>query len=75
VAVRLAIAGNYCHKLPHDSPRLASIEMDGDAIVVSIPDVDGKLATTDDKPVEGFAIAGQDRKWKPRRRESSAGTK
>jgi sialate O-acetylesterase len=36
---------------------------EGDAILIRFGGVNGKLRTTDGKPVVGFAIAGSDRKW------------
>lgn len=60
---RLALAKTYGRKIAASSPRYDSIEHKGDAIVVHLRDVNGPLRTFDGKPVQGFAIAGADRKW------------
>lgn len=62
---RLALAKTYGRKLAHNSPRYASVRTDGDSIIVTFKDVNGKLVSKDGKPVEGFAIAGWDRNWMP----------
>lgn len=66
---RIALAESLGHKLPHRSPRYESVKTDGNSIVVNFRDVDGKLTTVDGKPVEGFAIAGDDRNWMPAQAE------
>jgi sialate O-acetylesterase len=60
---RLALADTYGRKLSHDSPSYEKMERRGDAIVVRLSNVNGKLVTFDNKPATGFAIAGNDRKW------------
>lgn len=60
---RLALADTYGRKLSHDSPSYEKMERRGDAIVVRLRNVNGKLVTFDNKPAAGFAIAGSDRKW------------
>ncbi len=50
-------------KWSSQSPRYDSMETKGDKIILKFKDVDGGLRTVDNKNLEGFAIAGEDRKW------------
>ena len=60
---RWALGKNYGKSVVVESPRYDSMEKQGDKIVVKFKDVDGGLRTVDAGAVEGFAIAGEDRKW------------
>jgi sialate O-acetylesterase len=60
---RLALARDYGKKVENQSPRYESMEKEGDKIVVKLKDVGGGLRVLDNATVQGFAIAGEDRKW------------
>ena len=60
---RIALARDYGKQVEYKSPRYASMEKQGDKIVLKFKDVGGGLRTVDAKEVQGFAIAGEDRKW------------
>ena len=60
---RWALARDYGRDIVCQSPRYESIEISGDTIVVKFKDVGGSLRTIDENEVQGFAIAGEDRKW------------
>ena len=60
---RIALARDYGKQVEHKSPRYESMEKQGDKIVLKFKDVGGGLRTVDAKEVQGFAIAGEDRKW------------
>ena len=60
---RWALAEDYGKDLVHDSPQYDSMVREGDQIVVTLKNTDGGLRTIDNNVVEGFAIAGADKKW------------
>jgi sialate O-acetylesterase len=60
---RWALGKNYGQDVVIGSPRYESMERDGDKIIVKFKDVDGGLRTIDNSKLQGFAIAGEDRKW------------
>jgi sialate O-acetylesterase len=60
---RWALARDYGHDIVCQSPRYESMEEKDGAIVVKFKDAGGGLRTIDAGDVQGFAIAGQDRKW------------
>jgi sialate O-acetylesterase len=60
---RWALAKDYGKDIVAASPRYESIEKDDDKIIVKFEDVGGGLRTFDNNKIEGFAIAGEDRKW------------
>ena len=60
---RWALARDYGRDVVHQSPRYKSMETQGDTIVLTFKDVNGSLQTLDGRDVEGFAIAGADRRW------------
>jgi len=61
---RLAIARDYGRgDLVCQSPRYESMEKQGDTILVKFKDVGGGLRKVDSAELQGFAIAGEDRKW------------
>lgn len=61
---RLALAQDYGVSIVHRSPRYASMETQGNKIVVSFEDRGGGIRTVDKHDVVGFWIAGEDRQWK-----------
>jgi sialate O-acetylesterase len=60
---RWALDNDYGREFVHQSPRYASMSTDGDTITVKFKDAGGGLRTVDTNTVEGFAIAGDDKKW------------
>jgi sialate O-acetylesterase len=60
---RIALARDYGKQVEYKSPRYESMEKQGDKIVLKFKDVGGGLRTVDAQKVQGFAIAGEDRKW------------
>lgn len=60
---RLALANDYGRSVASKSPRYDSMEKHGDKIVVKLKDVGGGIHNVDAKEVEGFAIAGADKKF------------
>ena len=62
---RWALARDYDRDIVCQSPRYESMEKDGDTIIVKLKDVADGLRTIDTNEVEGFAIAGRDRRWVP----------
>ncbi len=60
---RWALAHDYGRNVVCQSPRYDSMEKSGDKIRIKFKDVGDGLRTVDAKRVEGFAIAGADRKW------------
>jgi sialate O-acetylesterase len=61
---RLALARDYGKGFAAKSPRYESMEKKGDMIVVKFKDA-GRLRTKDAARVQGFTIAGADRRWVP----------
>ncbi len=60
----MALAQDYGKNVVCQSPRYDSMEKQGDKIVVKFKDVGGGLRTRRRRRhVQGFAIAGDDRKW------------
>jgi sialate O-acetylesterase len=62
---RWALARDYGKKIPYKSPSYDSMEKSGDKIIVKFKDVGSGLGLRpiDAKEVQGFAVAGADRKW------------
>jgi sialate O-acetylesterase len=60
---RWALARDYDRKIICQSPRYASMESKDGTITVKFKDVGGGLRTLDAAEVQGFAIAGEDRRW------------
>ena len=60
---RLALAKDYGMTIVDDSPRYASMQVVDGKVELTFEDVGGGLRTVDENQVEGFAIAGEDRKW------------
>jgi sialate O-acetylesterase len=62
---RWALANDYGREIVHQSPRYASMSANGDTITVKFKDIGPApgLRTMDTNTVEGFAIAGEDKKW------------
>lgn len=60
---RLALARDYGQKFDSQSPRYESMEKQGDKIVLKFKEVGSGLRTVDAAAVQGFAIAGADKKW------------
>jgi sialate O-acetylesterase len=60
---RWALGKNYGKEVVVESPRYDSMETKGDKIILKFKDVDGGLRKVDNRNLEGFAIAGEDRKW------------
>ena len=59
----LALAKTYGRKLVYSGPVYLSMKVEGNAIRLQF-DLNGSpLASRDDGPLAGFAIAGEDRKW------------
>jgi sialate O-acetylesterase len=62
---RWALAKDYGQKIICQSPRYESMEAKDGTITLKIKDTNGGLRNIDAKEVQGFAIAGEDRKWVP----------
>jgi sialate O-acetylesterase len=60
---RLALAKDYGKQFACESPRYESMEKQGDKIVVKFKEVGDGLKAIDNKEVQGFAIAGDDKKF------------
>jgi sialate O-acetylesterase len=60
---RWALARDYGRDIVCQSPRYESMEKVGDTIIVKLKDVAGGLRTVDASEVQGFALAGEDRRW------------
>lgn len=60
---RWALARDYGKNLVYQSPLYKSYEVRGDKVLISIDHVGGGLRTVDTKELEGFAIAGEDKKF------------
>lgn len=60
---RLALVRDYAKKFDSQSPRYESMEKQGDKIVLKFKDVGSGLRTLDAAAVQGFAVAGADKKW------------
>jgi sialate O-acetylesterase len=60
---RIALANDYGKNVASKSPRYDSMEKHGDKIIVKFKDVGGGIHNVDAKEVEGFAIAGADKKF------------
>ena len=60
---RLALAKDYGLKIPHESPRFKSLEIQGSKATVSFDKISGGLYSFDTNNPKGFAICGEDRKF------------
>lgn len=60
---RIALARDYGKKFAYQSPRYESMEKQGDKVVLKFKNIGGGLRTVDEKAVQGFAVAGADKKW------------
>lgn len=66
VALRLArhaLANDYGVSIAHKSPRYASMEIDGAAIVVTLQDCQQAIRLVDGWEPTGLTIAGEDKQW------------
>ena len=66
VGRRLALAARhvaYGETLDYSGPMYRSMTIEGSTIRLYFDHVDGGLTTRDNKPLQGFAIAGEDRKF------------
>jgi len=61
--LRHALARDYGHPIPHQSPRYQSMEIKGDKILLSFKSVDGSLYSFDTRSPTGFSICGSDQKF------------
>jgi sialate O-acetylesterase len=62
---RHALANDYGRQVVCDSPRYESMQVNDGKITVKFKDTGGGLRAVDAKEVQGFAIAGEDKKWRP----------
>lgn len=72
VGFRLALQARarvYGEDVPHNSPAFASTAIEGDRARLRFTDTYGALKTKDGKPLQGFAIAGADRRYRVARAE------
>ena len=60
---RLALAKDYGMKIPHESPRFKSLEIQGERAIVSFKSISGALYSFDATDPRGFAICGEDKKF------------
>jgi len=60
---RWALARDYGLDFVYHSPRYDSMEVVDGKVVLSFKDVGKRLRTVDAREVQGFAIAGADKKW------------
>jgi sialate O-acetylesterase len=60
---RWALARDYGKKIVSKSPRYESMEVRDGAAIVKFKDAGGGLRAVDTAELQGFAIAGADRKW------------
>ncbi len=60
---RWALAKSYGRHIECQSPRYASMEAKDGKIIVKFKETGGGLRPVDAKDVQGFAVAGEDRKW------------
>jgi sialate O-acetylesterase len=66
VGKRLALwarAKVYGRKIPYSGPMYRGMKVEGNKIRLSFDHVNGGLVTKDNKPLEGFAVAGKDGKF------------
>ena len=61
--LRHALAKDYGHPVPHQSPRYKSMEIKGDKILLSFESVDGSLYSFDTRTPTGFSICGENQKF------------
>ena len=60
---RLALARDYGMRIPHQSPRFKSLEIEDGKAIVSFDKISGGLYSFDANNPRGFAICGKDRKF------------
>lgn len=60
---RLALANDYGMEIASTSPRLEKAEAQDGKMLVTLKDVEGNLRAVDAGEVQGFAVAGEDRRW------------
>lgn len=60
---RIALAKDYGIEIAHLSPRFEQIDIKEGKAIVTLKAVGGGLRTVDSRNVEGFTIAGEDKKW------------
>jgi sialate O-acetylesterase len=60
---RLALAHDYGYGISESGPRFTSMEPHGSAIELRFEHAGHGLVAYDAQPLQGFAIAGKDRKW------------
>ncbi len=61
--VKWALSRDYGLDFVYRSPRYESMEVKGKKVILTFKDVGSPLQTLDVRRVEGFAIAGEDKKW------------
>ena len=61
---RLALAKDYGFDLHHESPRLKAFEVTGSKAIVTLAPLGSGLKAVDSNEIKGFAICGEDRKWR-----------
>ena len=61
--LRHALAKDYGHPIPHQSPRYQSMEVKGNKVKISFNSVDGSLYSFDTKTPIGFSICGADQRF------------
>ncbi|MGA1116065.1 MAG: sialate O-acetylesterase, partial [Opitutales bacterium] len=61
--LRHALARDYGHSVPHQSPRYQSMEIKGNKVLINFKSVDGSLYCFDTKTPIGFSICGEDQKF------------
>ena len=58
-----ALAKTYGKDIPYSGPMYKSMKIEGDKITIQFNHINGGLTTKDDKELQGFAIAGKDKKF------------
>ena len=61
--LRHALARDYGHSVPHQSPRYQSMEIKGNKVLINFKSVDGSLYCFDTRTPTGFSICGSDQKF------------
>jgi sialate O-acetylesterase len=62
---RHALANDYGRQVVCDSPRFESMEIKDGKATLKFKDTNGGLRAVDAREIQGFAIAGEDKKWHP----------
>src|SRR5262249_2196469 len=72
---RWALGRDYGLKIPYQSPTYASMEKNGNKIVVTLDHAEGGLRTFDVREGQGFAVAGSDQKFHKAQAQVAGGNK